>query len=336
VSQRHGGKVQGVRRVLFLVPGGLDRVTGGNVYDIAVIEELRARGWEVEVREPGGIEGAWDCLVVDSLAFLAGRPQVRIAYVALAHQLPSAAAGFPEPTVQERDLLRFAGLVVTASEWLRDALSGYTPADVVAIPPGRDRAWAEDGPDPGADAVLCVGNAEPGKGLPEAIEAFGRAAPADGVRLVVVGDLEVDREEGERVHAAIDACPGRVETTGVVGPEMLAALYAGSRALLTASRYEGRPIAVIEAMASGVPVVGFDVPGLRELVRPGVDGELARDGDAGDLGRRLHNVLADPERAGAMGASARERALAWPTWAETAASFADALESVVRQDTGAS
>src|SRR5438552_11679568 len=94
----------------FLVPGGLDRVTGGNVYDRAMIEELMRRGWTVDVADRDEGRGG-DVLVVDSLAFRFGRPQGRTPYVALLHQRPSAAVGLPAPTVQERDVLRFAALV---------------------------------------------------------------------------------------------------------------------------------------------------------------------------------------------------------------------------------
>jgi glycosyltransferase involved in cell wall biosynthesis len=319
-----------MRRILFLVPGGIDRITGGNVFDRAVVDVLRARDWTVEVREPRDLEGSWDLLVVDSLGFRFGRPQTKVPYVALAHQLPSSVAGFPGASVQERDVLRFAALVVTAGEWLRDALAPYTPVEVVTIPPGRDRSWAPDGPSPDAGDVLCVANAMPGKGVVEAVEAFGGAA-RQGVRLVIVGDLEADREEAERVRDALGRCTAPVETVGVVDADELSALYARARLLLTGSRYEGRPVAVIEAMASGVPVVGFDVPGLRELVRPGRDGLLALPGDVTDLSSALGDLLDEPDLAAAMGRAGRRRALGWPTWEETATRFAGVLESLLDQ-----
>ena len=318
-----------------MVPGGLARVTGGNVYDLAVIDAMRERGWTVEVGEPGAVRAErHDVAIIDSFGFRHGRPQTEVPYVALVHQVPSASAGYPAPTVQERDILRFASLVVTASDWLHDHLRPYAKAEVVAVHPGRDRAWAVGGPATDADAVLCVANASPGKGVPEVIEAFDRAAPADA-RLVLVGDLEVDADEARRIREALGAASVPVVTTGVVdGPE-LARLYATGRVLVTGSRYEGRPLGVIEAMASGVPVVGFDVPGLRELVRPGRDGLLARDGDVEDLASSLRDLLADRDLAAAMGRTARRRASEWPTWAETGARFADVLGDFLDRSTSA-
>ncbi len=335
MSASEPGNEEPMRRVAFVAEGGLDSVTGGNVYDGAVIEAMLERDWAVEVVDPGDLGRIdADLAIIDSLAFRYGRPQTGIPYVALAHQVPSAVAGYPAPTVQERDVLRFAALVVTASDWLRDHLRAFTPAEVVAVHPGRDRAWAHEGRSADADAVLCVGNASPGKGVPDAIAAFDRAAP-DGLHLLLLGDMEVDREEAARVHTALGRASSRIVTTGVVDAAGLSRLYARGRALITASRYEGRPIAVLEAMASGLPVVGFDVAGLRELVRPGRDGLLAADGDVEDLARSLADLFAEPGLADAMGRAARKRALEWPTWQETAARFADVVAPLLGQPTRA-
>src|SRR2546421_9126701 len=158
-----------MRRVTFIVPGGLDRVTGGNVYDLAMIEELRARDWAVSVvgvDDRGADQGL---LVVDSLAFRFGRPQGRTPYVALVHQIPSAAAGFPEPSVQERDVFRFAALVITVSDWLAEHVSRFVNAPVVVVPPGRDRAPVSDGPPEKNDSGPLVANPVPGQGPPGAV-----------------------------------------------------------------------------------------------------------------------------------------------------------------------
>ena len=320
-----------MRRATFLVPGGVDRVTGGNVYDRVMIDELEERGWSVEVAErDGGLEG--DVLVVDSLAFKLGRPQKPTPYVALVHQIPSAAAGFPAPTVQERDVLRFASLVITVSDWLAEEVARFTTARVSVVPPGRDRVSATE-PAPEANAILVVGNAEEGKGIADAIDAFARASVEDAP-LVLVGDLEAEADEGARVRAAIDRCTKPIEASGVLDVADLEDRYRGARVLLTASRYEGRPTAVIEAMAMGVPVCGYDVAGMRELVRTGRDGILARAGDVDDLATCLGDMLEDRDLTQAMGRAARRHAQTWPTWRESAKRFADAIESLAgAQDT---
>jgi glycosyltransferase involved in cell wall biosynthesis len=101
---------------------------------------------------------------------------------------------------------------------------------------------------------------------------------------------------------------------------------------VTASRYEGWPIAVAEAMASGVPVVGFDVAGVRELARHGEDGVLVPAGDLDGLARALRRVWTDDSLRERMGRAARTRARGWPTWRDAARRFVEALETVVDGD----
>jgi glycosyltransferase involved in cell wall biosynthesis len=70
---------------------------------------------------------------------------------------------------------------------------------------------------------------------------------------------------------------------------------------------EAQPLAWIEAMACAKPLVGYDLGWARELVRPGVDGILVPPGDVRALAAAVLSLLADPERAAALGASARAR-----------------------------
>jgi glycosyltransferase involved in cell wall biosynthesis len=307
-------------RAAILVPGRLARTSGGNRYDRAVADALERDGWEVAILEPEDGPGPADLVILDSLAFPAGPPRTDAPVVALAHQIPGEVRT-GRATLRERSALRCAVLVVTVADWLADRLRGLAPVPVEVVPPGRDSAWAAEGPDEDADTVLCVGNAVPGKGLPEAVEAFAAAA-VEGATLVVAGDLGWDAAEAGRVQAAAEAAGPRVVVEGALSPEDLAGRYRRARLLLSASRYEGWPIAVAEAMASALPVVGYDIPGMQGLVRPGVDGLLVAAGDPAALGDATAELWKETGRARRMGAAARERALAWPTWDETGRRFA--------------
>jgi len=84
------------------------------------------------------------------------------------------------------------------------------------------------------------------------------------------------------------------------------AFYGEIDVLLMTSRSEGLPYAGLDAMAHGIPIVGFDVPGVRDLVEDGVTGLLAPSGDIGVLARKLSQLVHEDQRR-AMGAAAGER-----------------------------
>ncbi|HEX2069814.1 MAG TPA: glycosyltransferase family 4 protein [Actinomycetota bacterium] len=316
------------RKAVFVVPGGIEAVTGGNLYDSYVIRALERTNWSVQLEEPGDAPVAADVIVVDSLAFAYGRPRTTAPIVALAHQLPSEANWRPEWEEAERRILAAASLVVVVADHVRHTLSRFTDAPIEVIPPGRDYAAASEAARLEGNDVLCVANGIPGKGVPEAITSI-RAAAALGAELVVVGDPNKDEAEGERIQAAISDVNGPIRLVGVVDRDELSDLYAGARVLLTASRYEGWPIAVSEAMASGLPIVGFDAPGVRQLVRSSVDGLLVAPGDVVALSEAIRHVFNDGTRAREMGNAARERALTWPTWSETGERFVSVLTKLV-------
>jgi glycosyltransferase involved in cell wall biosynthesis len=131
--------------------------------------------------------------------------------------------------------------------------------------------------------------------------AAARAAREVGLPLVVAGP---EREpELARELEALGA-----DLRGYVEKDELAVLYRGAAALVLPSRYEGFGLPVLEAMASGLPVVAADEPALREVAG---DAAVYADGDLADAVRA---ALADRDRLVAAGL---ERAKAF-SWEETA------------------
>jgi glycosyltransferase involved in cell wall biosynthesis len=156
-------------------------------------------------------------------------------------------------------------------------------------------------------------------GDPPAIVTVGRLAwPKDPVTLVralarvrghpfsalIVGD----GPEQPGVEAEIREL-GLESTVQLRGPRRdVPDLLAGADVFVLASRSEGGPISVLEAMAAGLPVVASDVGGVRELVADGTTGLLVPAGDPDALAAALKRLLADPELRRRLGAAGRERA----------------------------
>jgi glycosyltransferase involved in cell wall biosynthesis len=194
---------------------------------------------------------------------------------------------------------RNARRVITVSERTkRDLvdLYGIPPERIAVTPHGVDPAFGP-GQVAGGGYLLFVGAVQARK---DPLRA-ARAARAVGLPLVVAGP---EREpELARELEALGA-----DLRGYVEKDELAGLYRGAAALVLPSRYEGFGLPVLEAMASGLPVVAADEPALREVA-----GDAAVYAD-GDLAEAVAAALADRDRLVAAGL---ERAKAF-TWEETA------------------
>ena len=90
----------------------------------------------------------------------------------------------------------------------------------------------------------------------------------------------------------------------------LTTIYAASDVFLLTSKNEGTPVALIEAMAAGVPGVATDVGGVRDVVPDADSGIVCPFGDADALARGVIGLLSDPARREHMAGAARQTALA--------------------------
>jgi glycosyltransferase involved in cell wall biosynthesis len=97
------------------------------------------------------------------------------------------------------------------------------------------------------------------------------------------------------------------------------------------SRWEGMPNVVLEAMASGVPVITTDVAGVRELLRPGIDGFVVTGGEAGGFVEHSRKLLSDPSLRQRFCAAARARAEEFSP-ARMANAFAQLYEELLHRE----
>jgi phosphatidyl-myo-inositol alpha-mannosyltransferase len=194
----------------------------------------------------------------------------------------------------------------TAARFVSDRLGD----GIRVIPNGVDverfgaAAPAEDLP-PGR-RLLWVGRLDPQKGFRVAVRAFERLAPeVPDLTFVVAGDGK-DRSALAELPLPVRE---RVIVLGTVDRDRLPRYLAAADAFVSpAVGQESFGIVLVEAMASGLPVVATDIPGYREVVDDGVEGLLVPPRDPAALADSLQRVLEDEELAKSLGEAGRARA----------------------------
>jgi glycosyltransferase involved in cell wall biosynthesis len=153
--------------------------------------------------------------------------------------------------------------------------------------------------------VLFLGRLGRRKGAYDLLEAVAAIATMWGdLRLVMGGDGEVDRVRNYARNLGIN---DRVEMLGwVAGIDRERCLREACVYALP-SYAEGLPMSVLEAMASGLPIVSTRVGGIPEAVTDGVEGFLVEPGDVAAIAERLNRLLCEPDLARTMGTAARKK-----------------------------
>jgi glycosyltransferase involved in cell wall biosynthesis len=124
------------------------------------------------------------------------------------------------------------------------------------------------------------------------------------VRIVVCGSGPLESSVRQAAHAR----GATVDYRGVVSASEVSDLLRGARgSLLPSVSYENCPMSILEANASGVPVVASSIGGVPELIDDGRTGLLVEPGDAAALAAAIDQLAMSPAGAGRQGADARER-----------------------------
>ncbi|UCD42948.1 MAG: glycosyltransferase, partial [Chloroflexota bacterium] len=145
------------------------------------------------------------------------------------------------------------------------------------------------------------------KNLPFLLRAFaGIAGTYENVGLLIIGD-GADRENLED-RVRIMGISDRVHFTGMIPYQDLPAYMKVANAFVTASVTEVHPLSVIEALASELPVVGIQSPGVGDTIEDGVTGYLAPEEDLAVFTAKLSRMVTDRNEREKMAIQAAETA----------------------------
>jgi glycosyltransferase involved in cell wall biosynthesis len=348
-----------VGRLVFAVPGDLATPTGGYGYDRRMIAELRGLGWEIDLLDlgedfPWPSDATRAAATAQLLAVPAGRPIVidglalgvlpeaalrlagRNPLLALVHH-PLALEWGLSP--MQADALRASertalatvkAVVVTSTATAKLVASDYgVPAEhIIVARPGSDPVPLAHGSQDGVVRLLSVGAVVPRKGFDLLIPALATLGDLAWT-LTIAGDRTRDPDCAARLDADIarHALGHRIEVTGAISPQGLAALYDQADMFVLASRFEGYGMAYAEALAHGLPVIGSKAGAIPDTVPPEA-GLLVDAGDVAALAQALRRVIGDTDLRRRLAGAARAAAPLLPTWRQSANIFARALETL--------
>ena len=278
-----------------------------------------------------------DVVVLDSIvAWCLAFTSTRLSTVGMLHQPPGGIDfGTVRTSVQARlDRLAYRRLrrVLVASESLAEELrqQGEPSGHITVVPPGRDVASNVGPPEDlrlGRHvAFLSVGNWMERKGILSLLEAAAALGP-DLATLHLVGNTAAEPNYARRIWARLAASDlrSRVVVHGPLPTARVAAMYAAADAFVLPSLKEPYGTVYGEAMAFGLPVVGWRAGNLPYLAAHEREGLVVTPGDIVGLSAALRRLAQDDVLRNRLGVAARQRALTRPTWDDVAKLFFDQL-----------
>ncbi|MEO0079396.1 MAG: glycosyltransferase family 4 protein [candidate division WOR-3 bacterium] len=225
--------------------------------------------------------------------------------------------------------------LVAVSAAARDSAAKYFPGPYRIIPNGIDTDFFSPSVPPlpeldnGKPKILFLGRFEPRKGLKYLLKAFPKVvAEVPDVQLVIVGTGlfgysykgYLDKEFRDQVHWA-----------GLIPAEDRPRYYASCNVFCSpAIGHESFGIVLLEAMATGKPVVASDIEGYRTVVTSGREGLLVPPRDIDRLAQALVMLLKDRALAERMGTAGRQRALEF-SWQRIAQRVEALYEELIRK-----
>ena len=208
-------------------------------------------------------------------------------------------------------------LVISPSRGMKKILRQYgVESHIEVVPNGADLtpfhsakplARAKFGFSKKDTLLVYMGRIAPEKNLEFLLKAFaGVAQTIPNVYLLIMGGGQKEHEDGLKTLANELQIEDRIRFMGMIPYDQLPSHLAMCDAFVTASVTEVHPFSVIEAMATGLPIVGIDSPGIGDSVKDGVSGLLSLTEDMATFTAKLTYLCLDKSLQKKLGAEALE------------------------------
>lgn len=155
--------------------------------------------------------------------------------------------------------------------------------------------------------ILCVTRVTPRKGIRYLIEALKKLSENnDNISLKIIGDGD-EKEDLEKLAENLGVRK-KVDFTGLIPHEKLPPYFSSADVFVLPSLNEGMSNSMLEALASGLPLIATDTGGTRELIDDGKNGFIIKMKDSEDIAVRLGILMRDRELRKRMGETSHEKA----------------------------
>jgi glycosyltransferase involved in cell wall biosynthesis len=339
--------------IVFVVPGRLDQLTGGYLFDRRIVEGLRARGRAVRVIELSAQAAGAPLTalaedtktVVDGLALadhaeaMVGQARrlrlIAFVHGPLAQETGLSPAAAKRATELEAELLSRVRGVLCPSRRTAAAVESYgiSRERIAVVPPGTAKPTRPPGPRRACvRALLCVANLVPRKGHEVLVEALARIHNLDW-SLSCVGSLERHPATARAVRRLIrtTGLGRRITLAGECPPQSVARAYRAADAFVLPSFHEGYGMVYAEAMVHGLPIIATTAGAIPETVPPDA-GLLVPPGDPAALARAVRRLIAQPVLAARLAAGSRVAGARLPDWAQATERWERAFDRLAALD----
>ncbi len=218
----------------------------------------------------------------------------------------------------EKQMAHDATIIVTISNYSVEKIRMHYdvgPQKIRIVPNGVDTEKFKPIENPGelgqkfgvgnVPVVLFVGSLIIRKGLHYLVDAAKKIVKEQpGATFLIVGEGPLKQQ----ITAALEAenLSGNFKFLGTLNDDALKAVYACADVFVLPSIQEGQGIVLLEAQASGKPIVAFDIGGVNEAVRNNETGLLVERGNTDELANALQRLLSDEALREKMGANGRK------------------------------
>ncbi len=291
--------------------GAVSNITGAPGAVLALRRELRSGRYDVaHLHEPIVPMVCWDML-----RGACGLPLVGTFHTYSENPISNGIAAVPLGGRRRMNRLRVRIAVSEAAAWTarrfyggryRIVPNGVHLSERRALARASGSRSPQNGPAP--LRILFIGQAVERKGLPVLLRAFEALRDHVPATLTLVG-----ASAEEVAHMTLD--DRAISALGKVSEARKLAELARADVLCSPSLGgESFGMVITEGLAAGTPVLASDIPGYRDVLRDGIDGQLVPAGDPLALAEALRTLALEPERRARMALAARERAerFAWP------------------------